>query len=304
MAQLSESELIAVEDALSSRRGDALRQATFEANLGRPVSSANGMAYASELGWVDDDGGLTDLGRLVRDPVREYSLWLERGCALPSSDIVPALRRENYAGKRVLELGSGSGCNLLSLQGLDGRFVGVEPVHATLQMMPILARLAGLTVPEAVSGVAEDIPFDDNSFDIVVSYSSHQYMDVNVALREIARVLDVDGRVIIVGNSLGMFVPETITRFLKARRLGTLKYDTQAIVNTVSYQILGRRILRSGNGDPTGMPIYPSSRYMRRQLEAVGFIRNDALTCRLPSRETALFADATARDLEDCSAPC
>ncbi len=290
MRQLDETELAAATEALTGVRGDVLRQTVFEIGLSRPLTNGDAMEWVRELGWLDDQGQFTELGDLIRDPLREYSLWLERGRMLPSGSEVPRLRRENYADKRVIELGSGSGCNLLSLQGLPGRFVGVEPMPHCLQLMTVLAQMADVDVPEAVEGHAESIPFPDNSFDVALSYSAHQYMDVTVALAEMSRVLDDDGMMIIVGNSIRYFVPESITRFARERHLGTLKYDAQAIGNTLAYQLMGRRVLNSRSGGTTGMPVYPSGRFMRRRLDAVGFRVDQELTTLLSTDETALFA--------------
>ena len=78
--------------------------------------------------------------------------------------------------------------------------VGLDPMPVYLQMMPILAELAGLPVPEAVLGSAEDIPFDDDEFDVVLCYSSHQYMDLSKAIAEMDRVVNDTGEAIIVGG--------------------------------------------------------------------------------------------------------
>lgn len=290
MRRLTDSELTTIRDALTSGRGDALRQGMFEVNLGLPITAPDGVAYARELGWLDGANQFSELGALVRDPLREYSLWLLRNGVMMSGDIVPELQREHYDGKRVLELGSGSGCNLLTLQGLDGQFVGLEPMPAFVQMTPILARLAGTSQPEIALGFAERIPFADDSFDIVLCYSSHQYMDIDLALAEMVRVVAPDGTLIIIGNSLHPFMVETVERFVTKRRLGSLKYDLQAIGNTLAYQVRKRRIFGDADGTTTGMPVYPSDRYMRRRLEALGFRVDPNRTAKLPSRETALFA--------------
>ncbi len=104
------------------------------------------------------------------------------------------------------------------------------------------------------------------------------------------RVLDDDGMIIIVGNSLRYFVPETVVRFARERHLGTLKYDVQAIGNTLAYQLLGRRVLNSRVGGTTGTPVYPSAGNMRKKLDAVGFRVDKELTTLLSTDETALFA--------------
>lgn len=290
MRSLTDDELAAAAAALRAPAGDALRRLVFELNLGLPLSAPEAVTQARELGWLDGNNGFTELGVLVRDPLREYSLWLERDRALPSEDLVPALRPESYAGKRVVELGCGSGANLFSLAGVDARVVGLEPMPSALQMMSVLADMAGVSVPTAVLGTAEHQPFDNDSFDVALCYSAHQYMDIDVALAEMARVLALDGQMIIVGNSLRPFVPETVKRFAEGRQLGVLKYDLQAITNTVAYQVRGRRLLKDKTGTTTGMPVYPARSYMRRRLGELGFTIDETLTTELPSNETALFA--------------
>lgn len=290
MRWLTNDEMDAVRAALFSPRGDGLRQALFELNINRPVTVPEGVEYARELGWIGADDRPTQLGALIRDPLREYSLWLERDGVMASGDVVPILQRQHYADKRVIELGSGGGCNLLSLQGLPGTFVGLEPMPIYLQMMPLLAELAGKPTPMAALGFAEAIPFGDRSFDIVLCYSSHQYMDIDRALAEMTRVVADDGYITIIGNSLHPFTRESAGRFVRTRRLGTLKYDLQAIGNTLSYQWLGRRVFRDTGGGTTGMPVYPSGRYMEKKLAGLGFRVDNDLTTRLPSTETALFA--------------
>lgn len=290
MRRLTPDELQSVRAALTSERGDALRRAFFELNLGLEVTVPDGLDFARELGWLDDQDRMSELALVIRDPLRELSLWLDREGVMASGDVVPLLQRHNYAGKRVLELGSGTGCNLMSLQGLDGTFIGLEPMLAYVQLSPTIAEMAGRPAPHLVTGFAESVPFADDSFDVALCYSSHQYMDIDRALAEMGRVLGHDGRIIIVGNSLRPFSAETIERFARTRDLGTLKYDLKAIGNTWSYQLIGRRAIgRSVNGT-TGQPVYPSDRYMRRKLERLGFLVDTEHTTRLPTTETALVA--------------
>ena len=284
MRTLSDSELVAAREALTGPGGDELLSAMFALALGQPAESS----MASKLGWVN--GGLTELGRLVADPLREFGFWLERDRRLPSEELVPGLRRERYLGKRVLEVGSGGGCNLLSLSGIPARLVGVEPMPVYRQMMPILAELAGLPAPEAVDGTGRSLPFADASFDIALCYSSHQYMEVDDAVREMRRVLAPGGELIIVGNTLLPFGAESVGRFVRGRSLGTLKYDLTAVVNTLSYQARGRRLIRGAKGSTTAVPIYPSRGHLKRALERVGMTVVAHKTQALPSGETVLFA--------------
>lgn len=287
MRQLTDAELAAASEALLGPNGKDLREAVFEFGLGMPVTSDKGLALAHELGWIAD-GVFTDLGHPISDPLREFGFWERRDGVLLSSDIVPRLTAEAYRGQHVIELGSGGGCNLLSLTGIPDRLVGLEPMPTYLQMTPILAEIAGLPVPETVHAAAEDIPFADGEFDVALCYSSHQYMDLNVALAEMSRVVKPGGEAIVIGGRLWPFLPETAMRFVKSRSVGTLKYDLRTIANTVGYTITGRRPFAGRSSGTTGSPIYPTTGWMKRQLTKHGF--GEMAIHRLPGSEAAIIA--------------
>ncbi|ELQ9308625.1 methyltransferase domain-containing protein [Serratia marcescens] len=81
---------------------------------------------------------------------------------------------EPHAGARLLDLGCGAG-------------------HASFTA----AAEKGLSNIQLQQGVAESLPFEDASFDLVISrYSAHHWHDVGQALREVKRVLKPGGRAI------------------------------------------------------------------------------------------------------------
>ncbi|MEI8000910.1 MAG: class I SAM-dependent methyltransferase [Actinomycetes bacterium] len=93
----------------------------------------------------------------------------------------------------VLELGAGTGLNVR-------RYAGVDRVVLTEPMEPMRRRLAGrlgeARVPvEVVDAPAERLPFDDATFDTVVStLVICSVADPVAALREVRRVLRPGGR--------------------------------------------------------------------------------------------------------------
>jgi SAM-dependent methyltransferase len=87
-------------------------------------------------------------------------------------------------GTRLLDVGCGRGA-LVAWAEQDGlRAVGVEPFWP-----------APFASDRVVRAYAEELPFTDRSFDVVVSFSVLAHVrDPGVALREIARVLMPGGR--------------------------------------------------------------------------------------------------------------
>src|SRR5687768_8698850 len=137
---LDPAQLSATRQALNNTGSEALIELVFRLNLGRPVEDVPKSAVdsAHRLGWIDlSPLKLTSLGYLVADPIREYRFWIDRQRRLHSEHEYKLLARDSYRGKDVLEIGCGFGCNLFSLAGLDGRFVGVEPVALYRQFTPL-----------------------------------------------------------------------------------------------------------------------------------------------------------------------
>ncbi len=291
LPELSDAEHAAADRALRSSAGPALARAMFSISLGQPVDDELSLRRAIALRWLDQDGKPTELGNLVKDPLREFVFWEERGRKLPSEELSPVLARPRFVAKDVLEVGSGGGCNLLSLSGIPHRLVGVEPMPVYRQMTPMLAAMAGLPAPEVVAGWGRDLPFEAASFDTVLCYSAHQYMRVDDALTEMARVLRPAGRLIVVGNTFFPFTGESVVRFARGRSLGTLKYDLTAIANTLAYQLRGRRAVRSTDAKTTtSTPIYPTRGHLYRAARQAGLVPaiHDQRT--LPTGETLFVA--------------
>lgn len=292
MRCLTEKEYSIVQETLLGDEGEQLCMSVLDIAMGQePRGGAEHISWLQDLGWYNDNG-LTEIGQLISDPIREFGFWKDRDGLLPSEDRVPILNRNRFKNKRVLELGSGGGCNLLSLTNIPRQLTGLEPMPVYRQMTPILAKLAGLPEPEVLEGFAEQIPLENNSYDVVICYTSHQYMDIDLALTEMARVLDDNGELIIVGNTIYPFISETIINFFKNRELSTAKYNLISIVNTFYYQMFGKRLIKGRNGTTTATPIYPSRGYMLKQLKKIGLSWNKQETYTVDSGETVLVANS------------
>lgn len=94
---------------------------------------------------------------------------------------------------RVLEIGVGTGLSLVHYPPVD-ELVGIEPAEQMLKRARKRARELGREVT-LVQAPAEELPFEDDSFDTVVSLSVLCTVDdPDRALAEIRRVLRPDGR--------------------------------------------------------------------------------------------------------------
>ena len=84
--------------------------------------------------------------------------------------------------RSILEVGSGDGAFLKTVQGEVGRLAGLDPSEDAV------AKLRGDGF-EAIQGSAERLSFADGEFDVVVfSFTPHHIADWNAALSEAMRV--------------------------------------------------------------------------------------------------------------------
>jgi SAM-dependent methyltransferase len=101
-------------------------------------------------------------------------------------------------GERVLDLGSGSGTDVFcaaTLVGPPGRVVGVDFTDAQVAKATRLRDRDGFARVELVEASIDELPFDDGSFDLVISNGVVNLSPVKSRVfREAARVLRPGGR--------------------------------------------------------------------------------------------------------------
>jgi ubiquinone/menaquinone biosynthesis C-methylase UbiE len=104
---------------------------------------------------------------------------------------------------RLLVLGVGPGTDLLFVPPSVTTVAAVEPEAAFRRMASNLASRRGIAV-DIVAGVAESIPFPDNSFESVhVGLVLCSVDDVHASLHEIRRVLVPGGRLVVLEHVRG-----------------------------------------------------------------------------------------------------
>ncbi len=126
---------------------------------------------------------------------RIISMGLDRGWRRRAAGIVA------NRDARVLDLATGTGDVALEIarRSPTARVVGLDPSPRMLEQAGVKVQTAGFGDRiELAPGRAEDLPFDDDSFDgAIIAWGIRNVADRPRALQEMARVVRPDGRVVI-----------------------------------------------------------------------------------------------------------
>ena len=109
-----------------------------------------------------------------------------------------AERLADFPQAHVLDMGCGAGHASFAAAGQVAQVTAYDLSSQMLEVVAEAAKAKGLSNVATRQGYAESLPFDDASFDVVISrYSAHHWHDVGQALREVKRVLKPGGVFII-----------------------------------------------------------------------------------------------------------
>ena len=150
------------------------------------------------------------------EPERDFifptgRVWAEDLAYPPELANVPDAAVESFAGvanpweigrlrpgERVLDLGSGAGTDALiaaQMVGQQGHVTGIDMTPEILAKAVTAAQAMGAANVEFVEAEAERLPFDDESFDVVISNGVIDLVpDKDAVFAELYRVLTPGGR--------------------------------------------------------------------------------------------------------------
>ena len=161
----------------------------------------------------------------------KWSISYDERCISYARDRFAAVAgTDGWPYGKALELGSGTGFFLLNLKQAgvldEGHVTDLSP--GMVEAATSNARELGFEVDGRVAD-AESIPYDDDTFDLVVGHAVlHHIPDVELALREVLRVLKPGGRFVFAGE------PTTIgDRY--ARMLGRVTWAAATTVTRLPW---------------------------------------------------------------------
>ncbi len=126
----------------------------------------------------------------IMNRVEDSHWWFVGRRAILESFLQGIIEKIKIENPRILDVGCGTGANLEMLANF-GEAEGVDVSDDALEF----CRLKNL---KATKGLAEELPFADESFDVVTALDVVEHLDDDIAgLKEMHRILKKDGRTLI-----------------------------------------------------------------------------------------------------------
>jgi SAM-dependent methyltransferase len=153
----------------------------------------------------------------------------------PADTYIQRLKAIGFSGLgKVLDAGFGFGQWLLPLATLNSSVTGIEFSQVRFDAV---GRLIGKEYPnlDIYRGTVEEMPFPDNSFDGIFSYSVILCTDYRKTLAEFYRVLKPGGKLYFNTNGLGWYLHNLLTGHNDASDFSSKTMAINAMKATIAY---------------------------------------------------------------------
>lgn len=174
--------------------------------------------------WQMHPCGAELVGDLNEETRAEYADFFARYDAFryaKEPHILTNLDRIDFNSKRVLEIGLGQGADGKQIVRRGGTYSGADLTEESVKRVKMRFSLHDLPFDRIERASALELPFDDNSFDIVFSHGVlHHIPEIKTAQAELHRVLKPDGKLIVM--LYAKWSLNYLVAICVARRLGLL----------------------------------------------------------------------------------
>jgi len=179
--------------------------------------------------------------KLVNDPLNE----VRNGERIENIEFLTGMDKYSVGGRRFLEIGCGFGSFVVTTRQMGFESFGLEPDQICYSTAMEILAINELPTDIIVKGVGESLPYDDNSFDYVVSFQVLEHtQDPAKVLKEAIRVLKPGGYLYFnipnhnfiweahYGLIWPTFLPRSITKlYLKLRGRDPKFFDSIQLLN-------------------------------------------------------------------------
>lgn len=132
------------------------------------------------------EGSLEFFNKIAKNRYEIYAPWMKN-----------TFKFEQYKNRKVLEVGVGVGTDHLQFTKAGAILTGIDITPKSIELTKKNLELHGHHSNLLVAD-AEDLPFEDNTFDVVYSFGVlHHIPNIQKAIDEIYRVLRTEGEAVI-----------------------------------------------------------------------------------------------------------
>lgn len=189
--------------------------------------------------------------------------FFNRIYATPREVYDSRIKQINFIDKNnVLDAGCGYGQWTVSLSNFN---TNVCALDLDLNKIKIAKKIINpqQNQPLFQVGSIENLPFNDNQFDAVFSYSVIYWTDYKKTLKEFFRVLKPAGKVYFVTNGLGWSIFNLFTGHSSAPNFSARKHALKTIFETIKYTLTNNR--------KPGQSLFMTPKQIINYLKEVGF---------------------------------
>ncbi len=151
--------------------------------------------------WQNNSCGSRLVGDLSGETLEAYRDFFNRYDKYrydTEPHILSGLDCINFSGKKILEIGLGQGTDAEQIIKRGGVYSGIDLTEESIKRTKTRFLLKNLPFEKLEQSSAGNIPFSDDSFDIIYSFGVlHHIPDIKKAQKEILRVLKPDGELVI-----------------------------------------------------------------------------------------------------------
>ncbi len=172
-----------------------------------------------------------------------------------------ALKFENM--NKILDAGCGFGQWTLALSEFNNMVYAIDSELGKIRIAKEISKLNFKNNYSFQAGSIEKLPFNNNEFDAIFSYSVIYWTDFKKSIKEFFRVLKPGGKLYFVGNGLGWSIYNILTGHSSANDYNARKHALGTIFETIKYSITKKR--------KPGQAIILSPKSLSTYMKSLGF---------------------------------
>lgn len=174
------------------------------------------------------------------------------------------LKAINFRGKeRILDAGCGFGQWSFALSELNDFVDAFDFASNRVNVCKELIKIFNLSNIFFQKASLEDIPYDDNTFDLVFCYSTIFITNPEISFKELFRVLKKGGKLYVNMNDLGWYIHNLENAVNNAKDHSSKQMAIETLENSFNFYSTGKRT----NGKQIVMPV----NYTLNLMKKIGF---------------------------------